>query len=175
MTTKNNRKRMLVTVGLIFVAAIAGLVMIGNDNVEASGSGETVQATGVASAFLPILKMLSALVVVVIAIYVGVWLLKRTMGRKFSGNQVYNSLEVLETTFVAPKKSVSLVRVADRSVLIGVTDQNISVLAELDSESTAQILAKECEQPETSSFADMLKSTVKKIQESAKRPQESVA
>ncbi len=174
MTTNNYRKRMLVTVGLIFVAALTGLFLIGSDGVEASGNADTLQTTGATSAFLPIIKMFSALIVVVIAIYVGVYLLRRTMGKKFSGNRAYNSLEVLETTFVAPKKSVSLVRVADRSVLIGVTDQSISVLTELDAEATSQILSKECENEESLSFADLFRSTAKRIQESTRRPRGDV-
>ncbi|MEE8423643.1 MAG: flagellar biosynthetic protein FliO, partial [Thermodesulfobacteriota bacterium] len=41
------------------------------------------------------------------------------IGKKYAGNKTNNILEILETTHLGPKKSLSLVRVADKSVLVG--------------------------------------------------------
>ena len=165
---------MLITVGIIFAAALTGLLLIGNDGVAATKTVDGVTTSDAGSVFMPVIKMFSALVVVLVSIYVGVYLLRRTMGKKFSGNRAQNALQVIETTFVAPKKSISLVRVADKSVLIGVTDQGISMLTELDSEATAALLVDEVEAEEAVSFADLLKSTARRVQDLSKRPREKL-
>lgn len=92
------------------------------------------------SALPAIGKMVAALVVVIFAIYAGVWLLRRfTGGRRGRSDQ--RLLEVLETAYLGSKKSVALLRVADKSVLVGVTETQMSVLTELDADQTAVALA----------------------------------
>jgi flagellar biosynthetic protein FliO len=85
-------------------------------------------------------KLLGALIIVVAGIYGFLLLLRKMMGRKFSGNRGNNLLEVIETTYIAQKKSVSLVRYGNRAVLVGVGDSGITVLAELDESATSDIL-----------------------------------
>ena len=113
-----------------------------------------------------IVKMVSALVIVIFSIYFGVYLLKKFMGRRYGGGSRQKILEVLESTYVGPKKMVSLVRVADKSVLIGVTDQNISVLTELDAARTAELVAEETETLDRAAgFGGFLKAASDKIKE----------
>ncbi|MFH1688295.1 MAG: flagellar biosynthetic protein FliO [bacterium] len=85
-------------------------------------------------------KMTAALVVVIFAIYGGVWLLRRLSGGRGSRKE-QRLLEVLETAYLGPKKSVTLLRVADKSVLLGVTETGMSVLTELDADQTTVALA----------------------------------
>ncbi len=90
----------------------------------------------------PLLKLLFALIVVVAGLYGFLILLKRMMGSKYSGNRGNRLIETLATTYVAQKKSVSLVRFGERAVLLGVADDSISVLAELSKDETGKILAE---------------------------------
>ena len=110
-----------------------------------------------------IIKMITALGVVIVCIYVGIWLLKKLTNRRHSSGRKAFMLEVLETAYIDPKKSLSLVRVADRSVLIGVTDNQISVLTELDTELTKAAMEAASKGTQGESFSTMLKSATQKI------------
>lgn len=129
------------------------------------------------SATSSILKMVSALVVVVICIYGAIFALKKLMGRKITGRSGSEGiLEVLETAHLGPKKMVSVVRIADRSVLIGVTDNQISLLSELDEVRTAQITTAPEQEIASRSFGDLLKSATARIKELSRgKPQTALA
>lgn len=180
MNSRHN-KRILVAGGIVLAVALSGLLFIDTGPAIADGSllesGSSVAAengliANESSALPSILKMVSALVVVVFCIYGSLFLLKRLMGRRVTGNGPASALEVLETTWVAPKKSVSLIRVADRSVLVGITEQQISHLTELDAEQTAALLAQQKEAHVDPDFDSFLKSASKKIKNwgTARRP-----
>lgn len=166
-------KRMYIIVALIIGAALAGTFMIDTNHVAAdgglAGSFENGMSNGNSEsngAVLPsILKMVSALVVVLFALYGSVYLLKKGMGRKFSRGNTSNALEVLESTFVAPRKTVSLLRVANRSILIGITDQQISVLTELNEEETAALRIPETEDATSVGFSEILATASKKVKD----------
>jgi flagellar biosynthetic protein FliO len=150
MSKKSKRTLIIILVIIIvsasFMAAKFGVVSA-NSPEESSGlykanpekNQSPMAETG--SITTALIKLLGALIVVVAGIYGFLLLLRKMMGRKFSGNRNNNLLEVIETTYVAQKKTVSLVRFADRAVLIGIGENNISVLAEMDEEETANILA----------------------------------
>jgi len=168
-------------VTVLLLVAIVGVLMMNTDpgvadgvcpasDIEPVESGhETEGHTNpgfVDSVVPPIAKMVGALIVVVICIYAGLYLLKRMMGGRYSGDRRNCLLEVLETTYIAPKKSVSLIRVADKSVLIGMTDSRISVLTELDAQQTDAIMATPPERQENDNFKkllDIASGTIRKI------------
>ena len=104
-----------------------------------------------------IVKMVSALVIVIAVVYLGLYLLKKTMGKKYAGSS-QGALEVLQTAYVGPHKSLSLVRVADRSVLVGVTESQISAITELTAEETERICGavESATAEKTDSFARLL-------------------
>ncbi len=115
------------------------------------------------SAWPSIIKMISALCLVVFAIYGTIWLLKRltTKGRR---GRSHGILEVVETAYLGPKKTVSLVRVAGKSVLIGSTDNQISMLTELSEEETSAALSEPVnEAPTEESFRDLLSVASRKV------------
>lgn len=176
-----NRRSQL-TVIIIVIVALIGVLVIRTDQataVKADGSAavttaqedQTGTTTGLktdgfySSAAPSLFKLISALVIVIACIYAGVYLLKRLMGKKYSGNRQSNLLEVLETTYIGPKKTISLVRVADRAVLVGTSENQISPLAELDAEETARILADACLEEETESFKKVFKTALTKLKE----------
>lgn len=124
---------------------------------EAAISGSNSAAVGA------IVKMLSALVVVIACIYGGIYLLRRMMGRRHSGRGGQGLLQVLETAHLGPRKSVSLVRVADKSVLVGVTEGQISVLTELDEKKTAEIVAADEAAETKPAFAGLLETATARL------------
>lgn len=177
MIKASSNRRMLITVAIIVFTAIIGLMFINTGQADAElmgmkntdGTVSESDNSQLATSVVPsLMKIISALVVVLVAIYLSVFLLKKTMGKKFSGNKKLDSLEVIETTYVAPKKTISLVRVGNKSVLVGVTEQNISMLTELTTEETDEILAGEqvgSAPVYQNSFKDLLSTATNKVKE----------
>ncbi|MCD6249721.1 MAG: flagellar biosynthetic protein FliO [candidate division Zixibacteria bacterium] len=100
-------------------------------------------------------KMLGALGVVILLAYVALYALRRLMGKRYGGGGK-SSLEVLQTTHVGQHKTISLVRVGQRSVLVGVTEQNISTLTELDVQETEEIIGAATVPETKDGFASLL-------------------
>jgi flagellar biogenesis protein FliO len=181
-----SKRRSQLTVIVIVLAALIGVLSINTDpatavKTEQPALSSLSQAetglestsddnTGFYTSAAPsMFKIISALIIVVVAIYGGVYLLKRMMGRKYSGNRETNILEVIETTYVAPKKSVTLLRVAEKSVLVGMSENQITVLTELDSDQTREVLASIEPRRETESFGNVLKTATDKLKEFGSR------
>lgn len=177
---KNSKHKNVLAMAVIAVVllAIIGLIFINTGPVEADNVGSTESSQtalaassdnansnqGIVPMALPFLaKMASALILVVVGIYVALYLLKRIMGGRHSGNGRNDLIELLQTVHISPKKTVSLIRVADRSVLIGVAEGQISPLAELDSSETAAILNREVHQEAKDSFSTMFDSALNKL------------
>jgi flagellar biosynthetic protein FliO len=67
---------------------------------------------------------------IVLALIYGSLLLLRRW-RFLSGNAKIRQLQVLETTRLTQKQALHLVRVGERVILIGATDQNLTLLSEI--------------------------------------------
>lgn len=164
MNSKQNKRNATIAAVLIAVALI-GLVMINGStsaergvdlaNFNAAQSQEVTPAEFSGSALPSLLRILSALALTIACIYAGIYALKRMSGKRggFGGSR---NLEIIETTAVAPKKMISLVRVADKAILLGVTETGISMLTELTPEKTAEILAASQAAEETDGFQKAL-------------------
>lgn len=183
---KNNNKlrRSLLASGLIVAVAFVGLFLITSGDSEADQSTTpatagttTVTPVGASDLFadgaLPTLgKMVGALLVVILCIYVGVYLMKKTMGGKYGSANKLNALEVLESTGVGPKQSVTLIRVGDKSVLVGITGERMALLTELNAEETAVLTSSNTVDCEPDAFSKMLSSAavhVKKLTSKSRR------
>jgi len=56
------------------------------------------------------------------------------MNKKSFGNPTSDQIRVLSTTYIAPKKSVALLQVYEKAILIGVSEDSMTTLTELDEE-----------------------------------------
>ena len=99
------------------------------------GHAEDVQVDGnetglPQTSFGPLLlkTVVSLLVVVGVTVF-GMYGLKHFINRKKSGNL---AIRVIGSTMLGPKKGIYLVEVAERWLLLGVTDASISMLTELE-------------------------------------------
>ncbi|MCX6826375.1 MAG: flagellar biosynthetic protein FliO [candidate division Zixibacteria bacterium] len=132
--------------------------------IKIMGPNETqVKAVDSESVVISLAKLIGALVVVVGAIYGFLFILKKMMGAKLSANRGSRLIEVLETTYIAQKKSVSLVRFGGRAVLVGVSEGNMTALAELNPEETAQITAESTLEKSNVGFKNILIDAKEKI------------
>jgi len=113
--------------------------------------------------FPSFLKITLALIAVIVGIYVTLALLKKAMGRKVSSGARGNALEVIETCYLAPKRSVTLVRVGKRAALLSVADSSISTLLELNADETEEILTTVASQVAGPDFRHSLQKAKQKI------------
>ena len=84
------------------------------------------KATG-GSSFVRVLMSL----IVIALLAVGLIYFSKWYARNFKKSADTNKIRVLTQHFLGPKKSLAIVRVAGESILIGITDQNISMLKTL--------------------------------------------
>lgn len=81
-----------------------------------------------------LVKGLGALILILALIYGFVWILRFFMNKKSFGNPTSDQIRVLSTTYIAPKKSVALLQVYEKAILIGVSENSMTTLTELDEE-----------------------------------------
>jgi flagellar biosynthetic protein FliO len=163
-----NTRRSFVTTAVIIAVAVTGLFLLSSDGGQADQSASATSTaddpatTGTTDRLLSdsplpaLAKMVGALLVVIVCIYVGIYLLKRTVGTRYRNSRGTNALEVIETTGLGQRQSITLVRVGEKSVLVGVTENRMTLLSELDADDTATILATAPEELENDGFGRML-------------------
>ena len=179
-------RRSLIIMAVMAAVALVGVTMIKVDPVRAdkalaaqaalnTSAGEAAGSVGPAESSEPIsttdrpgiastvAKMISALALVIAAVYGGLYLLRRMMGRRGGAAMGVDALTVLQTTYVGQHKAISLVKVGKRAVLVGVTDSQISTLTELDQDETDEILGQVAEPMKSESFSKLLVGTVDKL------------
>jgi len=183
-TIKRNNRRTIVTVSIMLGIALIGLVAINTDRAGAerltnppaaladgagvgdeAASSEATYSLGTASPMGAVAKMLAALAFVILLVYGVLWFMRRMMGRRYGRKGEGRSLEVIESAYVGPHKTVSLVRVGSRSVLVGVTDTQVSILTELDADETEQLLARNDVAQPQQSFSGVLSTAAGKIRD----------
>ncbi len=90
-----------------------------------------IDFAGTTSTVLTLLKVFGALLLVVgLMALLAIWVKK--LGLSQSGVHQGNLIEVLDTKMIAPKKYVTVVKVADKALALGITDQHISMLTTLE-------------------------------------------
>lgn len=114
-----------------------------DDTAKASGksylsgaqvSTESVVAPLADGLFPSVAKVIFVLLGVIVAIYLTLSFLKKVMGRRATSGGRGDVIEVIETCYLAPKQSISLVRIGERGVLLGITEKGINSLIELPAE-----------------------------------------
>ena len=98
-------------------------------NLPAADQPSTPSLITDASLFLSVLLKLSA---VIALIYGSLFLLKRWQGGALVTAR-RKQLTIVETTRLSPRQALHLVKAGDRTLLIGATDQSLTLLTELDS------------------------------------------
>lgn len=145
-------------------SASPGSSQIGDAERSAPGVADESDGTSQPSVVTAVVKMISALAVVIAVVYGALYLLRKLMGRRYGGATGDGALEILQTTYIGPHKAISLVRVGRRSVLVGVTDNQISTLTELDPEETDEITTQAERRPvRGESFSRALSGAVVKL------------
>ncbi|MFT5366689.1 MAG: flagellar biosynthetic protein FliO [Candidatus Latescibacterota bacterium] len=104
-----------------------------------------------------ITRMVLSLGVVLLLIWAAVHVLQRISGRSVKPGGTQSHIQVLDRTYLAPKKAVYVLKIGSRSLAVGVTDNHITTLAELDTEETNLAYPTSLPSNGTPSFANLLK------------------
>lgn len=125
-----------------------------------AGADSTAVADGVAA--LPdvsslITRMVLSLGAVLLLIWGAVHILQRMSGRSAKPGGGESHIRVLDRTYLAPKKAVYVLKIGSRSLAVGVTDNQITPLAELDAEETNLAYPTSLPAQGMPSFANLLK------------------
>ncbi len=79
------------------------------------------------------LKMLASLSIVLGGMFVVFYFMKRVLNRKGAGSGE-KLIRVLANTYIGVKKSISLVEIPGALLVIGITNDNISLLSKIEDE-----------------------------------------
>ncbi len=88
-------------------------------------------------------KVIAVLALVIALLYGGMFGLKRLYGSGVAGGLAQGSIKVLCRQQIAPRKAIYVVKVANRAMVLGVTDSQISHLSDLNEEEVSTIVSKQ--------------------------------
>ena len=104
---------------------------------------------------IDIVKAFIPLIIIIVLLY-GVLLLVKKYGTSFKGNK-YSvvPIKVLSSQMIMPKKFISIVRVEDKLLVLGVSDNSITLLKELEPSEEAEEIPNH--QKNDNNFLDLLR------------------
>ena len=106
--------------------------------------------------FVDILKMLGPILLILGLLY-GVLLLVRKYTFPLKGKQANNcKINVLNTQMILPKKYVSVIKVENKMLVLGISENSINLLKELEAQDDE--VFEETEQTKPANFLELLKS-----------------
>lgn len=71
-----------------------------------------------------------SLLLIIGIIYAVVFLMKKFTGKRFGASGRAKNIQLIEQTYLAPKKSVCLLKLGERAVVVGITETNVNLLTE---------------------------------------------
>ncbi|MBN1290282.1 MAG: flagellar biosynthetic protein FliO [Candidatus Latescibacteria bacterium] len=89
--------------------------------------------------FIQTLQVIVALGVTVVLLICALWIFKRVINLRNVTGIAGSSMRVLEIRHIDPKKSIILVKVLDRVLIIGCTENSITGLGELSSDEISRL------------------------------------
>ena len=96
-----------------------------------------------------VIKMVTALGIVLSLLFAVVYLVKKYLGKKIGLAGQEQKIRVLTSTYLGPKKSIALVEVAGEKIVVGVTATHISMLTKVGKEKDFEEVLKEQINPES--------------------------
>ena len=110
-----------------------------------------------------------ALLAVIFLIWGAVQILKRfTPGGSVASSDAH--IRVLDRAHIAPKKSIFVVQIGDRVIALGVTDQQMTHLTDLDLEDTLDRYARTAPVPVSKRFSDVMRTVNARLSRRSEEP-----
>ncbi len=124
---RNHFVILLITLLLIPVAGSTQVV-------DTAGTGPIPEGLALESVWSMGLRLFLTLALVIGVIFAFVWLSRRLMAKRWPGGAPDRPVRLLDRVHLAPKRSLDVVSVGERVILLGTTETNISFLTELSAE-----------------------------------------
>jgi flagellar biogenesis protein FliO len=123
----------------------------------AQDSSDPVEIPHISDNILPsLVKMVVAVGVVIVLIYISVVVLKRISLGRAGRHGARGALEILDRSYFSPKSFLCLAKVGDKMIVLGVTESNINMLADV-SDQDFKAATSESRTSDTKSFSSYLK------------------
>ena len=104
----------------LLVVFTSGYFVAETENIPDTGTGSLI------------IRLFLSLVLIIGLIYLSLFLLKKSsLGLK--KNRAGDLIQVLERCYISPKKGIFIVKIGSKLLALGVTENQISLLSELDS------------------------------------------
>ena len=107
------------------------------------------------------LNLLFALIIVLVSLLLLFYLFKKVM-KKYHNNSGNRLIKVLDSSFLGVKKNISIVEVPGAVLVLGITNDNISLLTRIDREAVMKELHETRGMEEGSWFAEKLGNIISK-------------
>jgi flagellar biogenesis protein FliO len=127
---------MILTV-LLLVSLLAGETA--QQKPQSTGEGEQSPATTNLGVGNMALRVMGAVALLIGILYAGVYGMRALSGRGVMGGLGQDAISVLHKSHIAPKKSICVVKIGSKAMVIGVTDSQISHLGDLSEEELQSI------------------------------------
>ncbi|RMF59894.1 MAG: flagellar biosynthetic protein FliO [Calditrichaeota bacterium] len=112
-----------------------------------------------------VFKALGSLIIIFFLIVGLVYLLKKYWGKQLGGGIRQENFQILARLPLHPKQSLALVRVFDRILLIGITENNITLLSEYNNPQDIQKIINEMSTTPFSTSTDRFLKVIRKEME----------
>lgn len=140
------RRRVLGAIGAACILALIGLVWIGNpaadDNAAVAETGQQAPVAAISPGSMAA-RIIGSVVLVIAVLYASMYGMKVLSRRAGGGDLKKDAITVLQRRYIAPKKAIYVVSVGSRAMVVGVTDAQISHLADLSEDEMESIKAVE--------------------------------
>ncbi|MCK4618519.1 MAG: flagellar biosynthetic protein FliO, partial [Desulfobacterales bacterium] len=102
-----------------------------------------------------VLKMITALVIVLGGLFIVFYFLRRILKRDVGGSSE-KLIRVLASSYIGVKKNISLIEVPGSILVLGVTSDNICLLTKIEDEEILNRFKRPEEEKRSTSFSDQL-------------------
>ncbi len=102
-----------------------------------------------------VLKMITALVIVLGGLFIVFYFLRRILKREVGGSSE-KLIRVLASSYIGVKKNISLIEVPGSILVLGVTSDNICLLTKIEDEEILNRFKRPEEKKRSTSFSDQL-------------------
>jgi flagellar biogenesis protein FliO len=146
---------------LLLVSAVAGPALAADGPAANSVTTPVLDLAETASLAMTMLKVFGALLLTVgLMLLIAAWIRKLGLGR--AGLNQGRLINVLDTKMIAPKKYLAVVRIGGKTLAIGVTDQQITLLSALEADDVPAAASGGPERPPQATFAALLGKMMKR-------------
>ncbi len=123
---------------------------------------EAPKAPGLAGT---VARMAIALVIILLLLVVVVYFFKQFLYRGINSSSPNGLIDVLETTNIMPGKTLSFVRVSDKVLLLGISQDNIKSLCEFQGQEALDIIKSVNKEKTINQFSESLSGFINKFKE----------